>query len=228
MIKSLLMGGSLALTPLVSAMAADLTFTVTNEQISESTYVADMLVQHASGTIELLPFMVTATGQYHMTISTPGSLYTPPGHASFRFWGDGAGSGNTYQPPGGGGSPPGGQMINGFGKGNPEDGQIQVLPAIPVGQWLFYLSASCIANRAAAVSIAEFHCRNAGGVHSASYGFCGTTHSVTCQDEISPSQPTPPFSGGGGGIGYQRLTFTGFSSSVPTGVVTVGDVVNEE
>lgn len=92
MIKRLLIGGSLAfvLAPLSSAMAADLTFTVTNEQTSGSTYAADLLVQHASGTTELVPFMITATGQYTMTVSTLGTFYTPPGQASFRVWGGGS------------------------------------------------------------------------------------------------------------------------------------------
>ncbi|MCX7564423.1 hypothetical protein OS176_12925 [Xanthomonadaceae bacterium XH05] len=63
MIKSLLIGGSLALAPLSSIMAADITFTVTNEQTSGSTYTADMLVQHASGVTELVPFIATAIGQ---------------------------------------------------------------------------------------------------------------------------------------------------------------------
>jgi hypothetical protein len=235
MIKSLLIGGSLALAPLSSIMAADITFTVTNEQTSGSTYTADMLVQHASGVTELVPFIATAIGQYQVRIATPGSLYTPPGQATYRVWGPGAGSGNAYQPPGGG-TPPGEEVIMGGGDALSIAGfldeQIQT-PVIPIGRYLIVGMMSCHAGRVVAAATSEFHCRNSGGVHSASYGICGGTMRVTCRDDVPPPEPvqTPPSggcSGCGGGGGGTWLVFSPFTSDTPSGTVTVGDIVNEQ
>lgn len=117
--------------------------------------------------------------------------------------------------------------------------QIQAGPAtpivLPIGEWIFAAAASCYAGRVSAAAISELHCRHYGGVRSASYGWCGGSMTVECferpQAPPQPVQPNPPGNGGGGGCSGcvpPRLMFVGFSSSVPQGTVTVGDIVNDD
>lgn len=240
MTKNLLIAGLLwlAFAPVSPAVAADLTFSVTNEQVSGETYTADLLVQHASGTTELVPLLLTATGQYDFSIATPGSPYTPPGQASFRVWGPGTGSGNTYSGPGGGGgSAPPGQIVHGVGNSltaaRTGDAEIQVWP---IGAWIVRAGLVCLSGRITAAGIAEFHCRNSGGLKNFSYGYCGETERVECHqpptNPPAPVEPNPRNGGSGGGhhggpLMPPRLIFAGFSTQVPEGVVEVGEVINE-
>ena len=222
---------TLAMAFLSPAAAVDIEISMTNEQLSGSSYTADVLVQHASGITELVPVMLTATGQYDFSIATPGSMYTPPGEATFRLWGPGAGSGNSLPGPGGDGPGPGQliQCIGGGLSGNTASGaqtQGWQLPGI-----IIIGSAACIAQRMIAASIAEGHCRNSGGVQSAEYSWCGVAHSVTCRER--PFQPTPlPPPGNGGSGGYNgappQFFFLGFRTDTAHGIVEVGDVKNAE
>lgn len=217
-------GLSLSLAIAFEAKAAHLNFIFTNQQTQGSSHTGDMLVQHSDGTTELTPYMGIATGQYTMFVEYAGSPYTPSSSTELVFSGPGAGGGNSGGGGGGGGGDPiviqggpGGEsntQSSGyvFDGGYTGDGD-STIQVVPIGAWLWGMTATCMANRAIAAATAEYHCRNSGGVAAASYGMCGAFMSVSCRDNPPPRQPH-----GGGGSGGGTGTGTGGGGNGTAGV----------
>jgi hypothetical protein len=199
------------------ANSQHLTISRVNVATGSNLETGDFLLQFSDGSAQLIPFVTSESASGLVRLDSPGSHWLP----IIRI-----GAGYNYIPGGGGGGPGGPGHIQ---------SEKEFPPGVERNPILGWAARACLIGIGASMGIAEFTCRNSGGVQSFAYSLCSFGNAtVNCVQPPPPPPPPPaPGNGGGnpggnGGGGGGITSFPGFSSPSGSGTIEVHPIQPDE